>query len=210
MTHKEKMIAISDCSKEIQWLDKKIFLSSLKHAASHRKILRDEIYWCEFGIGVGSEMNKKRPSVVIQVDSYNKTSGNTIVAPITHDENTLSCMIPIETRYDNDGNILLDGAINVSNLMCVSKARLGDKIGKLSHDEKIKLNNVLYKHLAIDKYIADLEKKIESKDKYIEELKEKRADDVKIIEEIKSICKINNKNKIKDYIIKLLESSKDK
>lgn len=202
-------LSLTDMSKEIKWLDRKLYLTSQKDNAKARVVKRNEIYWCDYGVGVGSEMDKCRPSVIIQVDSYNSTSGNTIVAPITHDDPSYSCMMPIKTRHGENGEIVLDGAINVSNLMCVCKSRLGDKIDVLDVDEIKDLNNILYQHLSIDEYIKVLERRIEAKDKYIEQLKEKRKKEVEFTEQLKTLCSVKNKKQIIEFIENLLQSPKD-
>lgn len=202
-------LSLTDMSKEIKWLDRKLYLTSQKDNAKARVVKRNEIYWCDYGVGVGSEMDKCRPSVIIQVDSYNSTSGNTIVAPITHDNPNYSCMMPIKTRYDENGKITLDGSINVSNLMCVCKSRLGGQIDVLDNDEIKDLNNILYQHLSIDEYIKVLEKRIGAKDKYIEQLKEKRKKEVEFAEQLKTLCGVENKKQIIEFIKNLLQSSED-
>lgn len=214
MTEEEKeqrktyMMSLSQYSQEIFWLDKKLYLSSLKNRVVGREIKRNEVYRCNFGIGVGSEMDKDRPAVIIQINSFNSSSGNTIVAPITHDKGHISCLIPIKDRYDESGNIILDGKINVSNLMCVSKARLGDKVGKLDKDEVKDLNDALYRHLALDTYIKQLENTIKQKEKYISELKEKRKADNDFLNKIKKICQKYNKEDILKYLQKLVDKPK--
>lgn len=202
-------LSLTDVSREVKWLDRKLYLTSQKNNAKSRIVMRNEIYWCDYGVGVGSEMDKCRPSVIIQVDSYNSTSGNTIVAPITHDDPSYSCMMPIKTRFNKNGEIILDGAINVSNLMCVCKSRLGDKIDVLDVDEVKNLNNILYQHLSIDAYIKILEKRIEAKDKYIEQLKEKRKNEVEFTEQLKTLCGVKNKKQIIEFIENLLQSPED-
>ena len=47
------------------------------------------------GCGIGSEMQKERPALIIQNNIANLRSGNTIVIPITHDNSTLSCVASI-------------------------------------------------------------------------------------------------------------------
>ena len=74
MTEEEKeqrktyMMSLSQYSQEIFWLDKKLYLSSLKNRVVGREIKRNEVYRCNFGIGVGSEMDKDRPAVIIQIN----------------------------------------------------------------------------------------------------------------------------------------------
>lgn len=47
------------------------------------------------GCGIGSEMQKDRPVVIVQNDVGNNRSGNTIVLLITHDAGTLPCVANI-------------------------------------------------------------------------------------------------------------------
>lgn len=43
-----------------------------------------EIWWVDFGIPFGSETGFKRPSIIVQNDSFNQTAMNTtIVIPLT-------------------------------------------------------------------------------------------------------------------------------
>ncbi len=90
-------------------------------------VKRGQVYRCNFGIGIGSEMQKERPAIIIQNDIGNMKSGNTIVIPITHDVSTLPCVASLTPQYESDGITLkLDGQANTSNIMCVSKARIGN------------------------------------------------------------------------------------
>lgn len=213
MTEEEKeqrkiyTMSLAQYSREIFWLDKKLYLSSLKDSVVGREVKRNEVYRCNFGIGVGSEMDKDRPAVIIQVNSFNSSSGNTIVAPITHDKGHISCLIPIKNRYDENGEIVLDGKINVSNLMCVSKTRLGDKVGELDKDEVKDLNDALYRHLALDTYIKQLENTLKQKEKYISELKAKRKSDNDFLNKIKKICKKYNKDDILQYLKEIFDKT---
>ena len=121
--------------KMLEWLKTKLKLDAMSANAKRRTVKRGQVYRCNFGCGIGSEMNKERPAVVIQNDIGNLHSGNTIVIPITHDTSTLPCVASINPQIDVNGNIILDGQANASNILCVSKARLGDYICELSNRE---------------------------------------------------------------------------
>lgn len=58
-------------------------------------IKRGPVYRCNFGCGIGNEMQKERPALIIQNNIANLRSGNTIVIPITHDNSTLPCVASI-------------------------------------------------------------------------------------------------------------------
>ena len=104
--------------KILEWVKSQIYLDAISNNAKTRIVKRGQVYRCNFGCGIGSEMQKERPAVVIQNDPNNKSSGNTIVIPITHDTSTMSCMAPITTQYDASGNVILDGKANTSKGQC--------------------------------------------------------------------------------------------
>ena len=118
-------------------------------SAKNRFVKRGQVYWCEFGIGIGSEMSKEtpRPCVVIQKTSINKNSSNTIVVPITHDTDTLPCLVPIREYFDSYGNKILDGQANVSNIVCISKSRLTKQICQLDSSELEEINKKIMHQL---------------------------------------------------------------
>lgn len=146
----EKMkIELGQVQKMLEWLKTKLYLDSIAQNARSRAIKRGQVYRCNFGCGIGSEMQKERPAVIIQNDVANSRSGNTIVIPITHDTSTLPCVANITPQTDAAGNIILDGQANTSNMMCVSKARLGDLVGFLPKTDMKKLMKQLLKQSAL-------------------------------------------------------------
>ncbi|MGL5459890.1 MAG: type II toxin-antitoxin system PemK/MazF family toxin [Cetobacterium sp.] len=126
------MIALSKVSDFLGWLNKKIILNTLASKAQKRIIKRGQVYYCQLGVGVGSEEGKERPCVILQNDSGNAVSGNTIIAPITNGGACKSVCVPIKGNYnytDKDGvQTNLTGNVLLGNITTVSKARLGDYI----------------------------------------------------------------------------------
>lgn len=159
----------------LDWIKTKLLLDTQARNAQRRAIKRGQVYRCNFGVGVGSEMQKDRPAVIIQNNIGNKNSGNTIVIPITHDTSTLPCVVPITPHYEADGTtVLLDGQANASNMMCVSKARLGDFIDTLSKSDMKAIDEAIAKTVGLMGYYSDLEKQLNDKLAYIEKIKEDR------------------------------------
>jgi len=66
-------------------------------------------------------------------------------------------LIPIKTQKNNDGTVLLDGKANISHIVNVSKARLQNKITKLSNSEMKAIDDSLAQMLKIKKYYINLE-----------------------------------------------------
>ena len=155
----------------LDWLKTKLFLDSIAHKAKTRIVRRSEVYECNFGIGVGSEMQKERPCVILQGNVGNIHSSNVIVAPITHTNKPLPCMAKIESQSNNQG-LILDCFVNLSNIQTVSKARLGNYITRLSKNDMKEIDNALYVSVGLIGNIKNYEKRIENLENYIEKLKE--------------------------------------
>ena len=150
-------IDLSKTQKYLDWLKRKLYLDKLSVKSKTRVVKRGQVYWCDFGIGVGSEMSKEspRPCVILQKTVINKHSSNTIVAPITHDEGTIPCLIPIREYYDTNGKKILDGQVNISNITCVSKGRLSGQICQLDSNEVKEIDKQLMQQLDIYKPYYD-------------------------------------------------------
>lgn len=189
---------------DILWLHKKIHLNSCVNQTKNRQVERGEAYTCHFGVGVGSEMQKLRPCVILQNNDDNFNSPNTIVAPITHDTDELDCLIPIADKFDENGNLILDGKVNVSNLMCISKARLGKKITKLAPSEMKEIEKRLIEQMDINCYITYLKKQISKKDGFILKIKEQNKQNNDFIDEMMKIVDTDSREKLLEKIKKLL------
>jgi mRNA interferase MazF len=170
----------------IEWSKKEIELDRIANNAKSRVVKRGSVYWCDFGINIGSEQEGHRPCVVIQHGDGNKYSSNTIVAPVTHTKSQLDVVVPISDKYDANGKLILDGHVLLGNIVTVSKARLGDAITDLTSNEMKLIDDALAKSVDLfwkfakyeriladkDEYIGKLRKSIENKDKEIERLSE--------------------------------------
>jgi mRNA interferase MazF len=156
----------------IDWVKTQLYLDTRAEKAKNRIVHRGEVYLCNFGIGIGSEMQKERPGLIIQGNVGNINSSNVIVAPITHTDKPIPSMAHISTQFDENGNIILDGQVNLSNIQTVSKARLGNFITKLSDEDMSNVDNSLYVSLGLMKNIKKYEDRIESLNKYIAKLRD--------------------------------------
>lgn len=191
----------SQVAKMLEWLKEKIRLDNNSNNAKRRIVKRGQVYRCNFGCGIGSEMNKERPAVIIQNDIGNMHSGNTIVIPITHDTSTLPCVANITPKVDSvTGEVILDGQANASNLLCVSKARLGAFVCDLSNIEMKKIDEAIAKSIDIMGYYADLKQKLENRDSYIERIKIERNEAQDQLSRICDILEIDDKQKLEETI----------
>lgn len=192
-------IDIINVQKMLGWLKTQLYLDCLAGNAARRMVKRGQVYSCNFGRGIGSEMQKNRPAVIVQNSIGNIKSGNTIVIPITHDVSTLPCVANITTQKDVNGNVILDGQANASNIMCVSKARLGNLICVLPQSDMKAIDATLGRTLDIMRYYAEIEKQLQGKLTYIEKLKSERNRAQDEIAEVKTILGISENVSLVDY-----------
>lgn len=104
-------------------------------------ISQGDVWWADLGEPSGSEPGYRRPVVVVQGDSFNRSKIATVVC------------IPLTSNLrweDAPGNVLLaakvtglpkDSVANVSQLLTVDRSMLTDKAGSLPSK---KLDLVLY------------------------------------------------------------------
>lgn len=98
------------------------------------KPVRGEIYYCNFGTRVGSEIEKKRPCIVLQATEYNKRLPTALVIPITHKNASFATEFNITPDMIEylEGNSTIEGCATALHVNGVSVARLGRKVGKLN------------------------------------------------------------------------------
>ena len=95
-------------------------------------MLRGEIWWAELPLPKGSGPGYRRPVLIVQADSFNRSRISTAVAAVISSNLRLA---------DAPGNIFLsrrlsglpkDSVINISQLVTLDREYLSDKAGRLS------------------------------------------------------------------------------
>ncbi len=146
-----------------------------------------------------------RPCVIIQKDVINIKSPNTIVVPITHDTSTVPCLVPINTIKNEEDEVILDGKVNVSNILCVSKARLTNYIATLSNSEIKAIDEAIAKQLNLYTYYNEISDKLNDKVEYIQKIKTQRNIAEDKLKEIMIKLNVDNEENIIDKIDEMLD-----
>lgn len=95
-------------------------------------MIRGEIWWADLGMPFGSEPGFKRPVVVIQDDSFNRSRIRTvIVASITTNMNLADAPGNVHIEKEESG-LPKDGVVNISQISTIDKRRLTEKVCVLS------------------------------------------------------------------------------
>lgn len=196
-------VDLGQVQKMLEWMKMKLYLDCRASSARNRAIRRGQVYRCNFGCGIGSEMQKERPAVIIQNNVGNNHSGNTIVIPITHDNSVLPCVADITPQVDAAGNNILDGQANASNMMCVSKARLGDFVCTLPASDMRAIDEAIAKTVDLMGYYSDMSKRLNDKLNYISQIKEDRNKAQDELKELRGILELPEKESIVNYITEM-------
>lgn len=169
-------IELSNAQQFISWLSRKAYLNSIASKTARRAVSRGQVYWCDFGLNIGSEISKStpRPAVIVSNYSTNMKSSNVIVVPVTHNQSQLPYLVPITPVTDESGKVILDGQVDTADVICVSKARLGDKIAKLSASLMKDIDKSLAISLDLLHYHTEEENKYNKLTQYVLQVKSER------------------------------------
>lgn len=186
---------------QLDWLKQQLFLDCVSSKTSARQVKRGQVYYCELGMGIGSELQKNRPCVICQNDIGNIHSPKTIVIPLTHTcKSNLPCFVPIADKHDSNGNVILDGYINVTEMRSIDKARIGDYICDIEKDEMKAADKAVAQNLDIIKYYVTMENKYNDKLKHADMLSV-------LLSEIRQMLGVQNNSEIIDKLKKSLDKS---
>lgn len=201
-------LILDDVEKKLDSTTDELFLNSKSSSASKKVIKRGEVYLCNLGCGVGSEMRKLRPCVVLSNNVNNFYSANVIIAPITHTGRNLHSVVEIEVKKDEAGKIVLDGYANISNVREVSKARLGKFISKLNNKELKNIMEGMYDMFGVIADIKELRYKVNKKEEQIQIFKKRLENKNTELKELYDLTKTNSTNELKELLHKLLKTAK--
>lgn len=193
-------IELNKIQELLDWMKTKLYLNTKVEQANKRYVKRGQVYNCYFGIGVGNEIQKLRPCIILQNNIGNAKSGNIVVAPITHTYKDIPSIVKINTQYNNDGTILLDGYANVSNILCVSKARLENYVTVLSTTEMKQIDIAIAISLDLMHYYSKIKKNLEDKLTYIQKIKNERNLAQNQIKELLELSNFNDFEELKNFL----------
>jgi mRNA interferase MazF len=95
-------------------------------------MIRGDIWWADFGIPFGSEPGFRRPVLIIQSDSFNKSKLNTVIV-IPLSTNLLLENAPGNLLIEKDDSELSkDSVIVVSQIYAIDRQRLVEHVSSIT------------------------------------------------------------------------------
>ncbi len=96
---------------------------------------RGEIWWVNWSPGRGSEQTGRRPALIVQTDpaNHNPRYPNTIVITISTKGRNVPSHVRLEPAAEN--GLATSSFIKCEQLLTMSKARLENRMGRISSDD---------------------------------------------------------------------------
>ena len=94
---------------------------------------RGEIWWVDFGEPLGSEPGFRRPALILQADSFNRSLVRTVVV-VPFSTNAALALAPGNVLCrPRETHLKKPCVANVSQISVVDRSRLVEKVGELSN-----------------------------------------------------------------------------
>lgn len=101
---------------------------------------RGDVYWVNLDPTVGSEINKRRPCLIVSNNAGNEISSRVIVAPIT---SSIKHVYPFEVKVkiqNKEGKVLLDQIRSIDKLRLCGKIAFLDRMTMPLIDRALKIS----------------------------------------------------------------------
>jgi mRNA interferase MazF len=110
---------------------------------------RGEIYYANLSPTVGSEIDKRRPVLVVSNDANNRAANTVTILPIT---SNVTCVYPFEVLLNpEDSGLSKPSKVQAQQVRTISKQRItSDAVGSLSEEIMQLVNAALKLHLDVD------------------------------------------------------------
>ena len=110
-----------------------------------------DIYTCDLGLNVGSELDNVRPCIVITSDKYNEKSTVVTIIPISKKNKLFFHQVEINNNTVEEIESEIQGIAKLEQIRTISKGRLGRRIGRMSDEGMELINQAIEFHFSLNK-----------------------------------------------------------
>lgn len=109
---------------------------------------RGEIYYADLSPTVGSEINKKRPVLIVSNDANNRAANTITVLPIT---SNVANVFPFEVKLAvKDSGLPKDSKVQAQQIRTISKERIASRaVGRLAANKMALVEAAIRLHLGL-------------------------------------------------------------
>ena len=104
---------------------------------------RGDVWWVQFVPSVGTEIQKKRPAIIVSNDKANQKLPRYVVIPVT---SNVKYFYPGQTRVFINKR---EGKAMVDQIMAADRSRLKTFIGRLTDAEMAQVDEAIRLHLGL-------------------------------------------------------------
>ena len=109
---------------------------------------RGEIYWVHLDPAIGSEIRKTRPALIVSNDVGNEYAPRVVVAPLS--SHGIDRVYPFEVLVPTgEGSLTRASKVLLDQIRTVDKARLASRIGALSPEHMLLVDQAIRLSLAV-------------------------------------------------------------
>ena len=106
-------------------------------------IKRGEIWWASLSQPVGSEPSFRRPVLVVQADSFNRSKIRTVLATVIT-SNILLAEAPGNVWLNKrESGLKRESVVNVSQVVTLDKSFLTERLGRISRSKQQEVDDGL-------------------------------------------------------------------
>ena len=104
---------------------------------------RGEVWWVEFDPGIGSEIRKTRPAIIVSNDSANRHLSRVVVVPVTSNIDRIYPGEVLISVGEKSAKAMSD------QIMAADKGRLKNRLAELSASDLSLVENAIKIHLGL-------------------------------------------------------------
>jgi len=110
---------------------------------------RGEIYYANLSPAIGSEMDKRRPVLIVSNDANNRAATTVTILPVT---SNVSRVYPFEVLLSpEDSGLAKPSKVQAQQVRTISKQRIdGDVVGSLSEEMMQLVDDAIKLHLGLN------------------------------------------------------------
>lgn len=135
----------------LHWFQKKIKINQQKEVLQQK--IKWTLYYVDYGINIGSEINGTRPSIIFKANEYSYGSDLIVIPMTSFDLDKSIDTFDIIIDVDAINKLKRKSIIKTRQIRVISQKRLGAYIGKI---ENIQIQDQLNKNIQIMLWIQDI------------------------------------------------------